>query len=84
MVRTQIQLTGEQADQLKRLAAARGRSMADLVREGVDHLLRENGGTSRGDLMHRAAVAFGAFRSGSGDGAARHDEHFAAAVVRTR
>jgi len=55
--------------------------MADLVREGVDHLLRENGGTSRRDLMHRAA---GAFRSGSGDGAARHDEHFAGAVVRTR
>ena len=41
MVRTQIQLTEEQAEGLKRLAAERGVSMAELVRQSVQRLLEE-------------------------------------------
>ncbi len=80
MVRTQIQLTEEQAARLKRLAAARGRSMADLVREGVDRLLRDEAGTSRADRMRQVARVFGRFRSGAGDLSRRHDAHFADAA----
>lgn len=82
MVRTQIQLTEEQAAKLKRLAAARNRSMADLIRQGVDALLEGAAGRGRGDRMRHAAKVFGRFRSGAGDLADKHDEHFAAAVRR--
>ena len=39
MVRTQIQLTDEQARKLKQLAAAEGHSVAELIRMSVDALL---------------------------------------------
>jgi predicted DNA-binding protein len=41
MVRTQIQLTEEQARKLKRLSAKTGKSMAALIREAVDRLENE-------------------------------------------
>jgi hypothetical protein len=83
MVRTQIQLTSDQASRLKRLAAASGRSIADLVRDGVDRVLREQRGSSRAEQMQRAARVFGTFDSGSRDLSTRHDHHFAeAAAVR--
>ncbi len=77
MIRTQVQLTPEQARTLKTLSAASGRSVADLVREGVDRVLRDQANVTRGERMRRAARLFGAFESGSRDLAARHDEHFA-------
>ena len=80
MVRTQIQLTTEQAARLKRLAADGRRSVADLVREGVDRLFRDGVGTNRADEMRRAARVFGAFRSGTKDLGTRHDDHFAEAA----
>ena len=84
MVRTQIQLTQGQATQLKRLAAASGRSMADLVREGVERLLQDQSGHSRTERMHRAARVFGSFASGSSDLSTRHDDHFADAAGQQR
>jgi hypothetical protein len=80
MIRTQIQLTQNQTTQLKRLASASGRSMADLVREGVDRLLQDQTGMSRTELMHRATRVFGKFTSGTHDLSSRHDEHFADAA----
>lgn len=43
MVRTIVQLREEQHARLRALAAARGTSMAALVREGVDEVLRGDG-----------------------------------------
>jgi hypothetical protein len=40
MIRTQIQLTEEQARRLKAMAAERGTSVAELIRQGVDDLLQ--------------------------------------------
>ncbi|MCX6545077.1 MAG: ribbon-helix-helix protein, CopG family [Acidobacteria bacterium] len=80
MIRTQIQLTQEQATLLKRMASASGRSMADLVREGVDQLLRDHAGLSRAERMTRAACVFGRFASGTHDLSSRHDDHFADAA----
>ena len=82
MIRTQIQLTEEQARSLKRLAAARGRSMADLIREGVDLMLRSDRAEDRRERMSRASRAFGKFRSGKSDLSRKHDEYFAEATVR--
>lgn len=61
MVRTQIQLTEEQAGRLRRLAAERGVSMAALVREGVDCVLADDG---REERWRRALSVVGKYRSG--------------------
>jgi hypothetical protein len=77
MVRTQIQLTEEQARRLKHLAASQGRSMADLVRSSVDVLLAGAGAADRESSRARALAVSGRFRSGLRDLSARHDRYFA-------
>jgi Arc/MetJ-type ribon-helix-helix transcriptional regulator len=80
MVRTQIQLTEEQMADLKKLAAERGVSVAELVREGVQALLRASRGGTREEKKRRALAAVGKFRSGVTDLSTRHDDYFAEAV----
>jgi predicted transcriptional regulator len=82
MVRTQIQLTEEQARRLKQLAAARGRSMADLIRVSVDRLLAQP--DTRDDEVKRARAlrAAGRFRSGVSDLSSRHDRHLSEVLGR--
>lgn len=75
MVRTQIQLTEEQAAQLKESAARTGVSMAELIRRAVDRAVAEEPSPSRADLLARAKAAAGRFSSGRTDGAVNHDEH---------
>lgn len=82
MIRTQIQLENELADQLKRLAAAEGRSMADVARQAIDGWINRRGGGGHADKMRRATRAFGRFRSGHHDLADKHDEHFVNASSR--
>ena len=72
MIRTQIQLTEDQAARLKRVAATRGVSMATLIREAVERSFQEEDATLRRD---RAIAAIGGFRSGYTDVSVRHDEH---------
>jgi predicted nucleic acid-binding protein len=76
MVRTQIQLTEEQAEKLKKLAARKRLSIAELVRQGVDAVLRAET-ISPEERKKRAIAAAGRFRSGVTDLSARHDEHLA-------
>jgi len=78
--RTQIQLTPGQMQALKDRAAREGRSVADLVRQGVDALLRDHGASTTGDRWERAAGVSGRFRSSERDLARHHDLHFAAAL----
>lgn len=77
MVRTQIQLTEAQAQALKALAAAEGRSMADIIRDGVDTLLQSRGVVDREAIKARSLAALGRFKSGARDLGARHDDHLA-------
>ena len=79
MVRTQILLTEAQAQELRRQAAAEGRSMADLVRDSVDALLKARAGGGRDHAKARALAAVGRFRSGVPDLGTRHDDHLAEA-----
>jgi hypothetical protein len=74
MVRTQIQLTEDQAEKLKAAAARRGISIAALIRQGVDTLLAIQNERSPEEAYRRAASAAGAFRSGTSDTASRHDD----------
>ena len=75
MVRTQIQLTKEQAERLKRVAAQRGESMAEVLRSLVDeHLMDE---PSRTERLRRALEVPGRFRSGRSDISEKHDDYLA-------
>ncbi len=79
MIRTQIQLTEEQARRLKALAAERGTSVAELVRQGVDDLLRRAAGPDMEEIRRRAIAVAGRFRSGCSDISTNHDEYLAEA-----
>ena len=83
MVRTQIQLTDEQARHVKRIAAEQQVSMATVIRQGVDLLLRSAETTVTDDeRIERAVSVAGQFRSGGGDGATKHDLHLQEAYRR--
>ena len=79
MIRTQIQLTEQQAEALKQAAARRGISMAELIRQSIDQLLGKAGDLSPGDQRLRAVSVAGRFRSGRTDVAVHHDEYLAEA-----
>ena len=77
MVRTQIQLTEEQSKALKKLSAQRDLSVAELIRQGVDSLLRSSGTISQAERRQRAIKAAGQFRSGQSDLSEKHDVYLA-------
>jgi hypothetical protein len=63
--------------QLRRLSAKSGRSIADLVRQGVDEYLAGKGNPAASDRIARAIKIAGAFSSGCRDVNAKHDRHLA-------
>lgn len=75
MIRIQVQLTEEQLAALKRLAARRGVSISELVRQGVDVILRGPQAEQERLRRERARAAAGRFRSGLGDLATAHDRY---------
>ena len=77
MVRTQIQLTEEQSRTLKMLAAQRGESVAELIRQSVDNLTRSTSGIGLEERRRRAIAAAGQFHSGHTDLSVEHDRHLA-------
>ncbi len=74
MIRTQIQLSEEQAGALKRLAAERGVSMAALIRDAVGAILR---GESRDARWVRAWTVVGKHASAERNLAVEHDRYLA-------
>ena len=81
MIRTQIQLTDEQARALKRLAAKEGKSVAELIRVSVDDLIRRAGNAGPEELRQRALSAAGKL-SGPENLATDHDAYLAEALDR--
>lgn len=76
VVRTQIQLTEQQARRLRAQAHEQGVSLAEVVRRCVDKGLAEEG-PGRAALYDRAARAVGRFsdRRGARDLSSRHDRY---------
>jgi hypothetical protein len=81
MIRTQIQITPEQARALKRLAAREGKSVAELIRISVDSMLRTGGIKDQDDLRGKAIAAAGKL-NGPENLAAKHDDFLAEALDR--
>ena len=75
MIRTQVQLTEEQARALKDLATIRKVSMAELVRQAVNLLLRSSADVDTNEQRRRAIAAAGRFRSGQSDISSEHDQY---------
>lgn len=74
MVRTQIQLTDEQARVLHQRAAQRGTSMALLIREAIDAAIAQDDERER---RLRALEVIGSARSGHRDISVDHDRYLA-------
>jgi len=79
MVRTQIQLTEEQAQRLKAVARKKRVSQAELIRRFVDKMLPLEETRSDEEIRRRAIAVAGKLRSGNGDLAARHNEYLSEA-----
>jgi hypothetical protein len=75
MVRTQIQLTEKQAKKIKKIAASRGVSMAEVIRDAVDGAIRSGAGTVSEERRRRALEIVGKFRSGKRDVSKEHDAY---------
>jgi hypothetical protein len=77
VVRTQVQLTEDQALALKQLAAERGVSIAELVRIGVEHVLVSARLVDPESQRQRALAVAGRFHSGLSDLSTDHDRYLA-------
>ncbi len=75
MVRTQIQLTEEQVKILKNLASSRHLSIAELIRQAVNNLIRSSTIVDIEERRKRAIEAAGRFRSGLSDFSTEHDKY---------
>jgi len=79
MIRTQIQITEEQARQLKMVAAQEQKSVAEVIREGIDLTLRRRAGIDEEILRRRAIEIAGKYQSGVTDLSEAHDRYLAEA-----
>ena len=75
MVRTQIQLTEEQAKKIKKIAASRGVPMAEVIRDAVEGAIRSGAGTVSEERRKRALEIVGKFRSRKRDVSRKHDAY---------
>lgn len=73
MIRTQVQLTNDQLEALRRRARRDNVSIAELVRRAIDTFTRLEPPGDR-VLRDRAARVSGRFASGVRDTSSRHDE----------
>ena len=75
MVRTQIQLTEQQARAVKTIAAAQGISVAEAIRRAIDVMTRSRSAMDAEERRRRALRIVGKFRSGKRDVSKRHDAY---------
>lgn len=79
MVRTQIQLTEEQVKALKKIALSRHLSIAEIIRQAVDTVIRTNTMVDIEERRKRAIDIVGRFSSGKRDISRKHDTYLAEA-----
>jgi hypothetical protein len=73
MVRTQIQLTEDQAKALKKIAQSRHQSVAELIRKAVDAVIESSSIIDIEERHKRAMEIVGKFGSGKRDVSKKHD-----------
>lgn len=75
MVLTQIQLTEEQANKLKGLASSLHLSVAEVIRQAVDRMMKIGVQEDMEEKRKRAIDAAGKFSSGIRDLSVEHDKY---------
>ena len=75
MIRIQVRLREEQIQTLRRLASARRVSIAELIRQAVDMLIRSSASIDEEERRQRAIAMVGQFRSGLSDVSSEHDRY---------
>ena len=75
MVRTQIQLTEEQYQRLKKVAGRKGVSVAEIIRRSVDNTLASESLPDMDEMRARARAVFGAFQDNQSDVSENHDRY---------
>jgi hypothetical protein len=73
MVRTQIQLREDQAKALKRIAASRHLSVAELIRRAIDAMIKTSAAVDPEVRLKRSLEIAGKFSSGKRDISKKHD-----------
>lgn len=81
MIRTQVQLTPEQAELLRRMSAERGTSVAALLREAIDVWARSAQALSEQERRRRAIEGIGIIKGGPEDLASKHDDYFVESIL---
>jgi len=76
MIRTQIQLTEEQSKLLRKIAARKNKSVAELIRMSVDEMIQKERRPGMEELRLRAINAAGKI-SGPSDLSKNHDDYLA-------
>jgi len=79
MIRTQVQLTEDQARALKEISHRENASIAELTRRAIDQWLQTSGAVPMTERRRRALAVVGRFRSGQTDVSERHDDYLAEA-----
>lgn len=75
MIRTQIQLTGEQYRKVKAVAQQEDISMAQAIRNAIDEWLERRSELTQAERWERSLSAIGKFHNGVSDLAENHDEY---------
>ena len=79
MIRTQIQLTEEQAKKIKKIAVSRCVPMAEVIRDAVEGTIRSSADVISEERRKRALEIVGKFRSGKKNVSRKHDSYLAEA-----
>jgi hypothetical protein len=74
MVRTQIQLTEEQAEKLREMAKSNDESVASLIRQAIDRFLL-TGRPNRSAQYRQALAVAGKYKAEASDVAVEHDRY---------
>lgn len=80
-MRTQIQLTENQARTLKRLAQQKQMSLSAMIRQSVDLYIALEGERPLDEQYARALAVAGKYRSGDTDLGRNHDDYLADAYA---
>ena len=75
MVRTQIQLTEQQAKAVKTMSKVHGISTAEVIRRAINLLLESSYVVEEGEKRARTLKTVGRFRSGRQDISKNHDTY---------